>query len=361
MLIGDLIIWFYENMAGIQSDIEDPGFRHIIMNPILINDLSYAKASYRSIYGTIVSDWKIDGDKYIWNISVPVNTKATISIPAMQESDVTEGNNPASKSYGVEFIKMENGRAVFEIGSGSYTFVSSDFAKPASHKAFVLAPSISPNDTIAKTPASVTVSMKCPTEGAEIRYTLDGSEPTKDSKLYKEPFSVSGYCMVIARAYKEGAIESQVVSSQIDIYDPLTNGMNYKYYEGKWTNIPDFTKLTPLHTGEVASFNVSKLKKREDYFGMTFDGFITIPADGEYYFAINSDDGSRLVIDNRFSILNDGIHGIAEKHDVFKIAKGKYPIRLEFFDGNYNEVLYVNIKGPGLPLQRLPMAMLTKK
>ncbi len=58
MLVGDLGIWLYENLAGIKSDPEQPGFKHIIMRPEPVGDLRFAKASHRSPYGLIASDWQ---------------------------------------------------------------------------------------------------------------------------------------------------------------------------------------------------------------------------------------------------------------------------------------------------------------
>src|SRR5690606_19748964 len=61
MLVGDLVIWLYENLAGIKSDPEQPGFKHIIMKPELVGDLKFVKASHRSPYGWIRSEWHRDG------------------------------------------------------------------------------------------------------------------------------------------------------------------------------------------------------------------------------------------------------------------------------------------------------------
>ena len=82
MLVGDLITWFYQNLAGIRSDLEYPGFKHIIMRPTPVGDLSDVKASYNSSYGKIVSDWKITAGRFTWNVTVPPNTTATVYVPA---------------------------------------------------------------------------------------------------------------------------------------------------------------------------------------------------------------------------------------------------------------------------------------
>ena len=125
MMLGDLMIWYYENLLGIQSDYENPGFKRIIMKPELIDGLNYAKGTYKSPYGVIGSDWKRDGKSFNWNITIPANTKAMVYVPANSADKVKEGNTKTSSLRGVKFIKMEGNRALFEVGSGTYTFSSS--------------------------------------------------------------------------------------------------------------------------------------------------------------------------------------------------------------------------------------------
>ncbi len=124
MLVGDLVIWLYENLAGIKSDPEQPGFKHIIMRPEPVADLTFVNASHRSPYGLIRSEWRKDGDKFDWQIEVPPNATATVYVPAAGVHAVWDGPTPAIKAVGVKASRYENGRAIFEIGSGNYHFVS---------------------------------------------------------------------------------------------------------------------------------------------------------------------------------------------------------------------------------------------
>jgi len=121
---GGFDAWFYYGVAGINPDPENPGFKHIILHPRLIGELTYAKGHYKSIHGLIISEWQINGDTFEWSVSTPVNTTATIYLPAEKSEAVTERGKPAAQADGVKFIKMEDGAAVYEIGSGNYKFVS---------------------------------------------------------------------------------------------------------------------------------------------------------------------------------------------------------------------------------------------
>ncbi len=124
MLLGDLIIWYYEDLAGIKSNPADPGFRHIIMKPNLAGDLEFVKASYRSIQGLIKSEWHREDSSFNWEITIPANTTATVYVPAKSPDEVTESGQQAGLNAGAKFITMEDARAVFEVKSGNYRFTS---------------------------------------------------------------------------------------------------------------------------------------------------------------------------------------------------------------------------------------------
>jgi alpha-L-rhamnosidase len=116
MLIGDLVLWFYEYLAGIAPDAAQPGFKRIIMRPMPVGDLTFVKATHHSPYGLISSEWHRDGNKFDWQIEIPANTTATVYVPAAKIENVKTKNAKAAH--------FENGRAIFELGSGKYHFIS---------------------------------------------------------------------------------------------------------------------------------------------------------------------------------------------------------------------------------------------
>lgn len=124
MLTGDLNAWFYQGLAGINPDPKQPGFKHIMLKPQPVGDLKYVRASYQSMHGLIVSDWKIEQGKFLWNVTVPANATATLYIPARNADSVTESGKPAGQAEGLKFLRMERGAAVYEAGSGQYVFVA---------------------------------------------------------------------------------------------------------------------------------------------------------------------------------------------------------------------------------------------
>ncbi len=120
---GGFDAWFYNGLGGIKPDPDIPGFKHIILKPDVIKTMDFSQTQYNSIYGLIRSDWYIKGKELRWLISIPANTTATAYIPALSPDNITETRVPASETEGARFLKMENGSAVFEIGSGNYTFI----------------------------------------------------------------------------------------------------------------------------------------------------------------------------------------------------------------------------------------------
>ncbi len=73
--------WFVEGLAGIRPDEQAPGYKHFFVKPAPVGDLTFARASYRSIHGEIVSDWRIENGRFRLSVTVPPGTTATVVLP----------------------------------------------------------------------------------------------------------------------------------------------------------------------------------------------------------------------------------------------------------------------------------------
>jgi alpha-L-rhamnosidase len=124
MLVGDLIIWMNEYVAGIAADPEQPGFKHIVMKPHPVGDLKWVKASHHSPYGLIASEWHKSDGRFDWQIEVPVSANATVFVPAKSADAVTSSRKMGAESGSNEFVRFEAGYAVFRVGSGKHWFTS---------------------------------------------------------------------------------------------------------------------------------------------------------------------------------------------------------------------------------------------
>ncbi len=116
-MFGSIDEWFYRSLLGINPAA--PAFDKIIIKPQPAGGLTWAKGSYQSVRGNIVSDWKKEGDKFILHVIIPANATATIYIPSKEHNPVTE----SGKNFSVS--RYEKGYAVAETGSGEYHFISS--------------------------------------------------------------------------------------------------------------------------------------------------------------------------------------------------------------------------------------------
>ncbi|MGD0517486.1 MAG: family 78 glycoside hydrolase catalytic domain [Thermoguttaceae bacterium] len=121
---GQIIEWFYHDLAGIQRDETVPAFKKIIIKPAIVGDITWVKASYDSIQGKIVSQWQRDGQSLALHVSIPANTTATIAVPAADSNSVRESGRPAAQSAGVKFLRMDGAYALCQVGSGEYMFDS---------------------------------------------------------------------------------------------------------------------------------------------------------------------------------------------------------------------------------------------
>ncbi|MGO4771144.1 glycoside hydrolase family 78 protein [Flavobacterium sp. W22_SRS_FK3] len=119
MLLGDLMIWYYENMAGIKSNPKTPGFKQIIMKPDFNAGLTFVNASYESIYGLIKSDWKKNKKTLEWKITIPANSSAVVYLPVTNASLVTVNKQKLAQFSSA--YKTENDNIVLTLESGSYT------------------------------------------------------------------------------------------------------------------------------------------------------------------------------------------------------------------------------------------------
>jgi len=82
MLLGDLLIWSYENLAGVKSDYAKTAFKHIVLKPNFeIPDLDSVNASYITPYGKVISKWNKTPMHLNWKVTVPVNSTAEVVFP----------------------------------------------------------------------------------------------------------------------------------------------------------------------------------------------------------------------------------------------------------------------------------------
>jgi alpha-L-rhamnosidase len=122
--LGSVGEWLYRYVAGIDLDQEIPGYKQIVIHPRPGGSLNYAMAAYESIHGKIISQWEMKDDSFALNVTIPVNTTATVHVLGNNHSSITEGGLPVSEADDIKFLGVRDGKTLFRVGSGEYKFVS---------------------------------------------------------------------------------------------------------------------------------------------------------------------------------------------------------------------------------------------
>ena len=151
-------------------------------------------------------------------------------------------------------------------------------------------------------------------------------------------------------------VEAQAVASYLlkDVHVETPPNLAYRYYEGDWSEIPDFDKLTPVASGVAERFDVGVAKQHSNY-AIRFEGTLEVDRPGGYTFHLASDDGSRITVDGKLVVNNDGIHPNAKKSGRTRLDRGRHKVVVDFFQGGGEEELEVDYEGPGVSRRPLEL------
>jgi len=203
----------------------------------------------------------------------------------------------------------------------------------------------------------VQMTIRNPNPVGEIRYTLDNSIPTSGSPLYTGPVTITRTTIARAALFVDGKPASSPAKAYFRILERKGHdlrGVNYKVYllPNPAMRLPDFDRLTPVASGTTHEFSIAGLAlPREANVAVVFEGFVQIATGGEYSFVLASDDGSKLSIDGKPVVDNDGSHGVVAANGGITLTPGKHAIRVEWFNGSGGAWLGAYVEGPGLPRQ----------
>ena len=135
-------------------------------------------------------------------------------------------------------------------------------------------------------------------------------------------------------------------------------GLAFTYFESGLGGTAELDSLTPVHAGMVERFSLEP-RRRDQNIGFRYTGFLRVPRSGEYTFFLNSDDGSRLYIDDRQVVENDGTHAATERSGKMDLTAGDHPIMVVWFNAGGPFELKVSWRGPGLGKQEIPDSVLS--
>jgi predicted phosphodiesterase len=210
----------------------------------------------------------------------------------------------------------------------------------------------------------ISISMDKPYEDAVVYYTMNGTVPNKNSSKYSAPLTLDNSAVIKAICVKNG-IESIVVEKKFEKAAPqepanpgnTQPGLAYSYFEGEWNAIPDYSSMQAVKTGVTKDANLNGIDTREDSWGLSYTGYIDIQKDGLYTFYTNSDDGSKLYINDKLIVNNDGSHATIDKTGGAFLKKGKHKFRLDYFENYGGQSLFAAYEMDGMEKQVIPSTL----
>ena len=154
-------------------------------------------------------------------------------------------------------------------------------------------------------------------------------------------------CAAILRKHTSSGSRSPP-SNNTKLEGPLQN-FRYRVYYQQFNTLPDFDKLTPEFSGKSEKGIIDLgFAGRKETFGMVFEGELEIKKAGEFTFQLGSDDGSRLFVNGKELIDNDGKHGMEYKEGSVDLEPGMAKIRVDYFDWGGGQGLSLSVSGAGI-------------
>jgi hexosaminidase len=200
--------------------------------------------------------------------------------------------------------------------------------------------------------------------GSQIYYTLDGSTPTDQSPRYQMPFQVPlqpdqktflNLIVVTPRGRRSVVYTATLLQRSYRdavAYAENRPGLMFTLFDGKFTSAQDIELGTQATTGIATSFDLQQFARQMNY-GVTFDGYLKVPSDAFYKFAVESDDGTVLWIDGENVVNNDGNHASQVVTGYVPLRQGFHKIQLKYFQGEGGASLRVRWAPSGQELKPL--------
>jgi len=202
------------------------------------------------------------------------------------------------------------------------------------------------------------VELNPPIPGSQIYYTLDGSTPTDDSSRYRLSFQVPLEAdrktilnLVVVtpggrRSVVYGATFLRQSYRDALPYSVDQPGLMFTLFDGKFTTTQNIEQGTVAATGKSSSFDLQQFDRQINY-GVIFDGYLRVQSDGFYQFAVESDDGSVLQIDEAVVVDNDGNHGSRIVTGHIPLRKGFHKMKLKYYQSEGGASLRISWAASG--------------
>ena len=209
---------------------------------------------------------------------------------------------------------------------------------------------------------SAVITLSTPLPDSEIRYTIDGSEPSLNSRRYSGPVTVTRTGTVKAITVKKSTGETssvlEIPVEKVDYTAPARNaepgqhGLTYQYFEGFFRSIKELDGSSPVKTGTVKEKMIPDVINSGS-FGFIFTGLFKVEEKGLYHFYLSSDDGSMMYLNGEEFINNDGLHSNKTVTEAAALQPGFYKVKLYFTEGGGGYNFQLKAKFPDGTLKTL--------
>ncbi len=214
---------------------------------------------------------------------------------------------------------------------------------------------------------STVLNIKPPAADLTLRYTIDGSLPHNKSAVLNKPVVITKPVTYTIAAFTKDGLRGDIYKAAYRQQDPIASlteragkGIAVKMYKSVLKKVAEMDAKEPDAAWMQDDISVIASKvKGTDVFGLQFNGYIHVPADGIYSFFLTSDDGSVLKIADQVVVDNDGLHSPIEKSGQIVLKKGYHKFELRFIEGGGGYTLDLQMKAPGDKERRpVPVAWL---
>jgi alpha-L-rhamnosidase len=123
-MFGGSLVWFYRKLAGMNTDPNEPGYKHIIFKPQPAGDLTFVKYYNQTSYGDAGIHWEKENGQFLIQVTVPVGCTATVYVPFQNDKSITENGKPIKNLKEIKVLGEEDNYQVFSVNSGNFKFIS---------------------------------------------------------------------------------------------------------------------------------------------------------------------------------------------------------------------------------------------
>ena len=211
------------------------------------------------------------------------------------------------------------------------------------------------------------IQLACSNAGALIRYTLDGSEPTESSAPYTGPFPVDQACTLRVATFVEGKrsivrsvplLKQDSLIARTDIH--AKPGLAYEYYEHPDFRGEGWSLMKPVRTGVNPRMTLEPCQTKNAGFGIKYQGYIDVPAEGLYTFWLRCSPRGELFIGDDHRWVLESQSRRRENSNRIALKAGRHPIEFRiFYRSDVDRTLEIDYAGPGVERQPIPAGILS--